>query len=87
MAQKLLTYLPKEGEILMETMAQEWIEEGKDIGKKEGVQIGEASGKHEQQRLTAQRMHEAGQPASMIAFVLGIIESEVQSLLDETVDE
>jgi hypothetical protein len=28
MAQKLLTYLPKEGGALMETMAQEWIDEG-----------------------------------------------------------
>lgn len=44
MTQKLLAYLPKEGGILMETMAQEWIEEGKllgiDIGKKEGIDIG-----------------------------------------------
>ena len=28
MTQKLLTYLPKEGGVLMETMAQEWIEDG-----------------------------------------------------------
>ena len=44
MTQKLLTYLPKEGGVLMETMAQEWIEEGKkegiDIGKKEGIEQG-----------------------------------------------
>jgi hypothetical protein len=42
--QKLLTYLPKEGGILMESMAQEWIEEGKAIGKKEGFDIGKKEG-------------------------------------------
>ncbi len=48
MTQKLIAYLPKEGGILMETMAQEWIEEGKkegiDIGKKEGIDIGKKEG-------------------------------------------
>lgn len=42
--QKLLTYLPKEGGVLMETLAQAWIEEGKligfDIGKKAGLEEG-----------------------------------------------
>ena len=51
--QKLLTYLPKEGGVLMETLAQAWIEEGKligfDIGKKEGVEEGIEQG------LVAQR--------------------------------
>lgn len=45
--QKLLTYLPKEGGVLMETLAQEWIEEGKsigfDLGKKEGIEQGIAA--------------------------------------------
>lgn len=42
--QKLLAYLPKEGGVLMETLAQEWIEEGKligfDIGKQAGIEEG-----------------------------------------------
>lgn len=47
-AQKLLTLLPKEGGSLMQTMAQEWIEEGKLIGLKqgrdEGLKEGETQG-------------------------------------------
>ncbi|MCE7989357.1 MAG: hypothetical protein DYG89_50025 [Caldilinea sp. CFX5] len=46
--QQLLAYLPKEGGFLMETLAQEWIEEGKsigfDLGKKEGIDIGKKEG-------------------------------------------
>ena len=52
MAQKLLTYLPKEGGILMETMAQEWIAEGKEIGIDIGEARGEARGKLLAQRQT-----------------------------------
>lgn len=37
-AQKLLALLPKEGGVLMQTMAEEWIEEGKQIGLQEGRQ-------------------------------------------------
>ena len=50
LAEKLLTYLPKEGGVLMETMAQEWIEEG----KSRGIQIGEARGEA-RGKLIAQR--------------------------------
>jgi hypothetical protein len=42
--QQLLAYLPKEGGFLMETLAQEWIEEGKSIGLKEGIDIGKKEG-------------------------------------------
>lgn len=42
--QKLLTYLPQEGGVLMETLAQTWIEEGKLIGKQEGIDIGKKEG-------------------------------------------
>ena len=46
--QQLLAYLPKEGGFLMETLAQEWIDEGKsigfDLGKKEGIYIGKKEG-------------------------------------------
>jgi predicted transposase/invertase (TIGR01784 family) len=38
--QKLLAVLPKEGGILMQTMAEEWIEKGKSIGLQEGRQEG-----------------------------------------------
>ena len=38
----------------METMAQEWIEEGIDIGKKEGIDIGKKEG-IEQGKLLSQR--------------------------------
>ena len=52
--QKLLTYLPKEGGVLMETLAQEWIEEGKsigfDLGKKEGIDVGKREGIDAQQQ-------------------------------------
>jgi hypothetical protein len=49
--QKLLQHLPKEGGVLMQTLAQEWIEEGKllgiDIGKQVGIDIGKQQGKQE----------------------------------------
>ncbi len=60
--QQLLAYLPKEGGFLMETLAQEWIEEGKsigfDLGKKEGIDEGIDIGKKqgvEQGMVAAQR--------------------------------
>ena len=56
--QKLLAHLPKEGGVLMETIAQAWIEEGKligfDIGKKEGIEEGIEKG-IEKGKLEAQR--------------------------------
>lgn len=39
-AQKLLELLPKEGGVLMQTMAEEWIAEGKTIGMQEGRKAG-----------------------------------------------
>lgn len=39
-AQKLLEVLPKEGGVLMQTMAEAWIEEGKAIGLKAGREEG-----------------------------------------------
>lgn len=44
-AQKLLELLPKEGGVLMQTMADEWIEQGKVIGLREGEQKGEIQGR------------------------------------------
>jgi len=49
-AQKLLALLPKEGGILMQTMAEEWIEEGKQIGLQEGRKEGRQEGRQEGQR-------------------------------------
>lgn len=54
--------------------------------KKEEEQIrieGKIEGKIEQQRLTAQRMIAANYPFSVIAYVLGLAEDEVQALLAE----
>ena len=52
--EQLLAYLPKEGGFLMETLAQEWIEEGKsigfDLGKKEGIDVGKREGIDAQQQ-------------------------------------
>ena len=45
--QKLLAVLPKEGGILMQTMAEEWIEEGKLIGLEKGLQEGRQEGRQE----------------------------------------
>lgn len=39
--EKLVELLPKEGGVLMQTMAEEWIEEGKTIGLREGEKRGE----------------------------------------------
>lgn len=43
-AQKFLELLPKEGGVLMQTMAEEWIEEGKLIGLREGEKKGLTEG-------------------------------------------
>jgi hypothetical protein len=53
MAQKLLAYLPKEGGVLMETMAQEWIDEGFAKGIEQGIEQGIAEGI--EQGMIAQR--------------------------------
>jgi Putative transposase, YhgA-like len=44
MAQKFLELLPTEGGVLMKTMAEEWIEEGKLIGLSEGEKKGQKKG-------------------------------------------
>lgn len=49
-AQKLVKLLPQEGGVLMETMADEWIEQGKAIGLKEGEQKGEIKGRIQARR-------------------------------------
>lgn len=46
-AQKFVELLPKEGGILMQTMAEEWIEEGKIIGLREGEEKGRKEGLQE----------------------------------------
>ncbi|MFZ4662894.1 MAG: Rpn family recombination-promoting nuclease/putative transposase [Caldilineaceae bacterium] len=45
--EKLVELLPKEGGILMQTMADEWIEEGKTIGLEEGEKKGRKEGRQE----------------------------------------
>lgn len=49
-AQKLVELLPQEGGVLMETMADEWIEQGKAIGLKEGWKQGEIQGRVQARR-------------------------------------
>lgn len=80
MAQKLLTYLPKEGAVLMQTMAQEWIEGGIDIGKKEGIDIG----KRERDRQIIQAMAGNGFDIAQIAKLLTLPDAEVVRLLSTT---
>ena len=83
MTQKLIDYLPKEGGILMETMAHEWIAEGIDIGKKEGIDIG----KRDRDRQHIQRMVAKGYALSVIADLLGLSEAEMDAFLSEEVDK
>jgi predicted transposase YdaD len=45
--EKLVELLPKEGGVLMQTMAEEWIEEGKVIGLREGEKKGREEGRKE----------------------------------------
>jgi predicted transposase YdaD len=96
--QQLLAYLPKEGGFLMETLAQEWIEEGKsiglkegidigkkegiDIGKKEGIDIGKKEGREVAQRQIVRAMVENGFAQETIARLLNTSEAEVKQLLE-----
>ena len=73
MTQKLIEYLPKEGGVLMETMAQQWIEEGIDIGKREGIE--------EERRKIVRAMAENEFDMATIARLLAFSEEEVASLL------
>jgi predicted transposase YdaD len=92
--EKLLTYLPKEGGVLMETLAQEWIEEGKeigkregiDIGKREGIDIGKRQGMAATQRQVVQAMVANGFAMATIAQLLNISEVEVQQLSEKPAD-
>ncbi len=97
MTQKLIAYLPKEGGILMETMAQEWIEEGKkegidigkregiDIGKREGIDIGKREGIdigiEEARRQIICAMSNNGFDPAAIAQLLSLPEEDVKRLL------
>lgn len=53
---KLIELLPREGGVLMQTMAEEWIEEGKVIGRQEGRQVGRQEGRQETLRLMTLRV-------------------------------
>lgn len=65
----------------METLAQEWIEEGKslgfDLGKKEGIDIGMEAARRQMVRAMA----ENGFAEETIARLLNTTEAEVQQLL------
>lgn len=53
--QKLLAYLPKEGGVLMETLAQAWIEEGKALGIDIGIEQGSVAQRQTLLRLVQWR--------------------------------
>lgn len=80
----------------METLAQEWIEEGKsigfdlgkkegiDIGKKEGIDIGKKEGIEVARRQMVHAMLENGFAEETIARLLNTSEAEVKQLLENS---
>ena len=81
MTQKLIDYLPKEGGILMETMAQEWIEEGKRIGLKEGIKEGIKEGEsHGRAKTILQMLNHRFQPSSEM---IQPVEQQLVQIIDE----
>lgn len=61
-AQKLLALLPKEGGVLMQTMAEEWIEEGKRIGLQEGRLEERQHGRERQRTMVLRVLQRRFQP-------------------------
>ena len=91
--QKLLTVLPKEGGILMQTMAEAWIDEGKEIGLKKGREEGREEGRKEGERqksidlilrLLRRRFQPAEETLQSIAHQLAQIQQE--AILSQLVD-
>jgi hypothetical protein len=88
-AQKLLDVLPKEGGVLMQTMAEAWIEEGKVIGQKKGREEGREEGKVEERidliiRLLRRRFQPTEETLQTIAQQLTQIRQE--AVLSRLVD-
>ena len=63
-AEKLIALLPEEGGILVQTMADAWIEEGKAIGHKEGKEEGRKEGQREGQRTMIMHILQRRFPAN-----------------------
>lgn len=87
--QKLLEVLPKEGGILMQTMAEAWIEEGKAMGLKKGREEGREEGKVEERidlilRLLRRRFQPTEQTLQTMAQQLAQIRQE--AILSQLVD-
>lgn len=91
--QKLLAVLPKEGGVLMQTMAEAWIEEGKEIGLKKGREEGREEGRKEGERqksidlilrLLRRRFQPTEETLETIAFQLAQIQQE--AILSQLVD-
>ncbi|MFN8488243.1 MAG: Rpn family recombination-promoting nuclease/putative transposase [Caldilineaceae bacterium] len=88
-AQKLVELLPKEGGVLMQTMADEWIEEGKAIGlkegreegRKEGLKEGEIQGRTQTRREMILRLLQRRFPPN--AALLQQIEHHLAQINDE----
>ena len=82
LAKIIASYLKKEDqEGLMRTIADKYIDEGiaqgMQIGRNEGMQIGEAKGKYE----VAKNMYNAGSDIAFISKVTGLSISEINDLL------
>lgn len=86
-ARKLVDLLPKEGGVLMQTMAEEWIAEGQEKGRKEGLQEGQEKGRKEGRqetlRVTILRiLHRRFSPNDLL---FQQVEQQLSQLHDESV--
>lgn len=84
-AQKLVDLLPKEGGVLMQTMADEWIEEGKVLGHREGRLEGRLEGRQEgrQESLRAMTLRILARRFSTSTVQLQQIEQQLAKITDE----
>lgn len=86
-ARKLVDLLPKEGGVLMQTMAEEWIEEGKTIGLREGEEKGRKEGLQEgrQETLRATILRILHRRFSPNDLLFQQVEQQLSQLHDESV--
>lgn len=86
-ASKFVELLPKEGGVLMKTMADGWIEEGKVIGRKEGKEEGHKEGKEEgrQETLRLMILHLLQRRFATHDELLPQIEAQLATITDETI--
>jgi hypothetical protein len=88
-AQKLLDVLPKEGGVLMQTLAEAWIEEGKEIGLKKGREEGREEGKKQERvELILRLLQRRFQPneAAMQTLAHQLAQIQPEATLSQLVD-